>query len=159
MANALGYLLLFLISLSRVSTEKECDDFVLQWLQFCGALQRSIESRKINRPFYHTPKHLSSEFSILEGGRLILASASSGLGFIKAIAISRKANEPIELIADLQKDRTRLESVSKLFEQGKIKPVIDRKYPFNQITNAIDYVATKRARGKAVVNISTDVQQ
>ncbi|MEX0325822.1 MAG: NAD(P)-dependent alcohol dehydrogenase [Puniceicoccaceae bacterium] len=89
-----------------------------------------------------------------EGGRLVLASAADGLGFFKAMAMSRKKHEPVDLIIDLKRDKTRLQSVLELFEEGKISPVIDREYPFDEVAAAIDYVATKRARGKVVVNIN-----
>jgi NADPH:quinone reductase-like Zn-dependent oxidoreductase len=90
-------------------------------------------------------------------GRLVLASAASGLGFFKATALSRNKNEPIDLIIDLKKDKHRIQSLLALFEKGKIKPVIDREYSFDKIVEAIDYVATKRARGKVVVNITDSV--
>ncbi len=100
----------------------------------------------------HSPKKMKR--LLHNNGRLVLASAASGLGFLRAIAISRKKQEPIDLILDLKKDRRRLEAVLALFEEGKIKPVIDREYPFDDIVSAIDYVATKRARGKVVVYIT-----
>lgn len=89
-----------------------------------------------------------------DGGRLVLASASSGLGFVKAMLLAKKESEPVDLIMDLKKDRPRLEAVLKCWEDGKMKPVIDREYSFEEIVDAIDYVATKRARGKVVVNIA-----
>jgi len=58
------------------------------------------------------------------------------------------------LILNLKKDKQRLKAVLTLFQEGKIKPVIDREYAFDDIVKAIDYVATKRARGKVVVNIA-----
>jgi len=99
----------------------------------------------------HPPKRMKR--LLREGGRLVLVSASSGTGFIKAMAISRNKKEPVDLILDLKKDRRRLQSVLGLLEAGKIRPVIDREYPFEEIIQAIEYVATKRARGKVVVNI------
>jgi NADPH:quinone reductase-like Zn-dependent oxidoreductase len=100
----------------------------------------------------HPPKKLKQ--LLAEDGRLVLASAASGLGFLKAMAIAGKEHEPVDLIVTLKKDRERLEAVLALFVEGKIKPVIDREYPFSEIAAAIDYVATKRARGKVVVNIA-----
>ena len=88
-----------------------------------------------------------------EKGRLVLASASSGFGFIQAMFLAKKRKEPIDLIVDLKKDRSRLQAVMDLVESGKIRPVIDREFPFSEVASAIDYVATKRARGKVVIRI------
>ncbi len=40
-----------------------------------------------------------------------------------------------------------------LIEQGKIKPVIDRVYPLDQLVEAHEFVETRRARGKVVVDV------
>lgn len=99
----------------------------------------------------HPPKRAKS--LLAEGGRLVLASAGDGLGFLKAMMVAKK-DESIDLIVDLKKDRTRLEAVLALAESGKISPVIDHEYPFDEAVAAIDYTATKRVRGKVVVNIA-----
>ncbi len=88
-----------------------------------------------------------------EGGRLVLSSASSGLGFLKAILLAKKEKEPVDLIMDLKKDRTRLQAVLALVESGVVQPVIDEIFPFAEAARAIDYVATKRVRGKVVIRI------
>jgi NADPH:quinone reductase-like Zn-dependent oxidoreductase len=44
-----------------------------------------------------------------------------------------------------------LEYLSGLMRDGKLKSVIDRTYPFNELPDAIRYVETGRARGKVVV--------
>lgn len=87
-----------------------------------------------------------------EDGRLVLASARDGLGFLIAMRASKK-DSSVDLIVDLKKDRQRLEAVLKLCVESKMVPVIDREYLFDEVVEAIDYVATKRARGKVVVNI------
>jgi len=38
-------------------------------------------------------------------------------------------------------------------EAGKIKPVIERRYPLREVPQAIRYVEEGHARGKVVVNI------
>ena len=40
-----------------------------------------------------------------------------------------------------------------LFHAGAIKPVIDKVYPFEQVSDAYDYLATGRAVGKIVVDL------
>jgi alcohol dehydrogenase len=41
--------------------------------------------------------------------------------------------------------------LAELIEQGKLKVVVDRTYPFAKITEALDYVESGRAKGKVVV--------
>ena len=55
------------------------------------------------------------------------------------------------LMAEVNKDD--LLEISNLLESGRVKPVIDRCYNFNEIPQAIAYLETKRARGKVVINI------
>ncbi|MEM9018206.1 MAG: NAD(P)-dependent alcohol dehydrogenase [Verrucomicrobiota bacterium] len=98
----------------------------------------------------HPPKLMKQ--LLAAGGRLVLASAGDGMGFLKAMSIAKK-DESIELIVDLKKDKARLEAVRDLSDAGTIQPVIDREVPFEDVVPAIDYLATKRARGKVVVNL------
>ncbi len=44
--------------------------------------------------------------------------------------------------------------VKALLETGKIKPVIDRRYPMSEVPDALRYLETGRARGKIVLNNS-----
>jgi NADPH:quinone reductase-like Zn-dependent oxidoreductase len=41
--------------------------------------------------------------------------------------------------------------LAELIEQGKLKVIVDRTYPFAKITEALDYVESGRAKGKVVV--------
>jgi NADPH:quinone reductase-like Zn-dependent oxidoreductase len=51
-----------------------------------------------------------------------------------------------------QKD---LSLMSELFETGKVKPVIDRSYPFSEIAEALRYLGKGRAKGKVVVTMDS----
>jgi NADPH:quinone reductase-like Zn-dependent oxidoreductase len=44
-----------------------------------------------------------------------------------------------------------LEFLSELIEAGKVRPEIDRRYPFGEIPTAIAYLEQGHARGKVVV--------
>jgi NADPH:quinone reductase-like Zn-dependent oxidoreductase len=44
-----------------------------------------------------------------------------------------------------------LELFAKLMQEGKLKTVIDRRYPLGQAGAALDYVGSRHARGKVVV--------
>ena len=47
-----------------------------------------------------------------------------------------------------------LELLSELIEAGKVRPQIDRRYPFAEIPAAIGYLEQGRARGKVVVGVA-----
>jgi NADPH:quinone reductase-like Zn-dependent oxidoreductase len=49
-----------------------------------------------------------------------------------------------------QKD---LEFIVKLMEDGKIRPVIDRRYSLDKVTDAMRYLGEGHARGKVVINV------
>ncbi|HEY0504576.1 MAG TPA: NAD(P)-dependent alcohol dehydrogenase [Lysobacter sp.] len=53
------------------------------------------------------------------------------------------------LLADL--NRRDMEALGALMQAGKVKPVIDRRYPLRDIAQAVRYVETGRARGKVIV--------
>jgi NADPH:quinone reductase-like Zn-dependent oxidoreductase len=43
--------------------------------------------------------------------------------------------------------------IKDLIEKGKISPVIDRKYPFQELPEAMRYLEEGHARGKIIVSI------
>lgn len=47
----------------------------------------------------------------------------------------------------------RLQFVRALLESGSIAPVIDRRYPLEQLSEALGYLETGRARGKVVIDV------
>ncbi|MFH2025841.1 MAG: zinc-binding dehydrogenase, partial [bacterium] len=49
-----------------------------------------------------------------------------------------------------QKD---LEFIVKLVEDGKIKPVIERRYPLDKAADSMRYLGEGHARGKVVINV------
>jgi NADPH:quinone reductase-like Zn-dependent oxidoreductase len=46
-----------------------------------------------------------------------------------------------------------LREIGRLIDEKKIRPVIDRIYPFDSIADALAYVETGRAKGKVVVKL------
>ena len=50
-----------------------------------------------------------------------------------------------------QKD---LATVKELIEAGKVKPVIDRRYPLSEVAQAIRYLEEGHAKGKVIINVS-----
>ena len=46
-----------------------------------------------------------------------------------------------------------LEQITKLIEDGIIKTIVDKIYPFANTNEAVNHVATGRAKGKVVVKV------
>lgn len=46
-----------------------------------------------------------------------------------------------------------LSEITALITEEKIRPVVDRIFPFNAINEAMAYVETGRAKGKVVIKI------
>ena len=47
-----------------------------------------------------------------------------------------------------------LNEIKSLIEDEKIKPIIDKVYPFSESVEAFTHLATGRAKGKIVVKVS-----
>lgn len=50
-------------------------------------------------------------------------------------------------------DGGQLSQIAEILEAGRIRPVIDRVFPFAQTKEALDYLAKGRAKGKVVVQM------
>jgi len=46
-----------------------------------------------------------------------------------------------------------LSKITSLIESGVVRPVVDRVFPFRATNEAMDYLATGRAKGKVVINV------
>jgi NADPH:quinone reductase-like Zn-dependent oxidoreductase len=46
-----------------------------------------------------------------------------------------------------------LDFIIELCESGKMEPVIDRRYPFSELPEALRYLGEGRARGKVVITL------
>ena len=84
---------------------------------------------------------------VMVGGALmqivksLLFGGLMSFGSKKMLTLSAKSN---------QQD---LELILKLAADGKIKPVIDRRYSLEQTADAMQYVSEGHARGKVVINV------
>ena len=71
---------------------------------------------------------------------------------IKATAVAPFVDQKMGFfIAHL--DQSDLKFLGDLMQAGKVTPVIDRRYAFDEAAKAMEYLEAGRARGKVVVNI------
>ena len=90
-----------------------------------------------------------SKGSLKEAGRLLLVLGSLS-DLLRVPWVSITSNKRI--IAGPAAERAEdLQFLAKLAEEGEFKPVIDRHYPFEQITEAHKYVDTGRKKGNVIV--------
>ena len=50
-------------------------------------------------------------------------------------------------------NRKDLEFVMKLVEEGKVKPIIDRRYSLHETAEAMRYISKGHARGKVIISV------
>lgn len=116
-------------------------------------------------------KTLAKSLRVLKsGGKLIsisgppdpeFAKESGASGFVKLVmrllsaGIRRKAKRRGVSFSFLfmQANGSQLREITRLFDAGVIRPVMDRVFPFEQTNEAMAYVETGRAKGKVVVKI------
>ncbi len=91
-------------------------------------------------------------------GTYVIVGGSSGnwlgplMGPIKAMLYSPFVEQDfVLLLAAMRKDD--LAIVGDLMQVGKVTPVIDRRYPLNEISAAIRYSEQGHARGKIIIDI------
>jgi NADPH:quinone reductase-like Zn-dependent oxidoreductase len=71
---------------------------------------------------------------------------------LKALVLSRFVNQDMGiLLADITPQD--LNALRDLMQSGKVTPVIDRTYTFNQIPEALRYLEEGHAKGKVVINL------
>lgn len=74
---------------------------------------------------------------------------------LKALFLSPFMSQKMGMMmAELNKKD--LNALGDLIQSGKVKPVIDRTYPLDQIAEAIRYLEQGHARGKVVITIAQD---
>ena len=95
-----------------------------------------------------------SKDSLTERGRLLLVLG--GLpGMLQIPWVSMTSSKKV--IAGPAAERVEdLRFLAKLAEAGEFKPVIDRRYPFEQIAEAHRYVDTGRKRGNVIITLEHD---
>jgi NADPH:quinone reductase-like Zn-dependent oxidoreductase len=73
-------------------------------------------------------------------------------GQIRQLVLSRFVSQTfVSFMAKLNKED--LVTLRELMQTGKVMPVIDRRYPLNEVPEAIRYLEEGHARGKVVINL------
>jgi len=85
--------------------------------------------------------------ALTEGGKAAVVGFTS---VTNLISVSLRGGKDIAQVS-AHVTTTDLENLSNLIEAGKVRPQIDRRYPFTEIPEAIAYLEQGHARGKVVV--------
>ena len=85
--------------------------------------------------------------ALVEGGQVAVVGFTS---VAKLIGVSLRGGRDIAIVS-AHVATTDLEYLANLIEAGKVRPHIDRRYPFADIPAAISYLERGHARGKVVV--------
>lgn len=88
--------------------------------------------------------------ALAEGGKTAVSGFTS---VAKLMSVSLRGGKDIAMVQAHVTTKD-LELLSELIEAGKVRPQIDRRYPFAEIPAAIAYLEQGRARGKVVVGLA-----
>ena len=88
--------------------------------------------------------------ALAEGGKAAVVGFTS---VAKLMGVSLRGGKDIAIISAHVATED-LEFLSRLIEAGKVRPQIDRHYPFDEIPEAIRYLEQGHARGKVVVGVA-----
>ena len=76
---------------------------------------------------------------------------------IKSILMSKFISQQMKpMLADM--NRKDLTVLADLIQTGKVKPVIDKTYPLNQLPEAMRYLEEGHARGKVVLTVGDNIE-
>jgi NADPH:quinone reductase-like Zn-dependent oxidoreductase len=88
--------------------------------------------------------------ALAEGGKAAVVGFTT---VAKLIGVSLRGGKDVAQVS-AHVTAEDLESLSRLIEAGKVRPQIDRRYPFTEIPAAIRYLEQGHARGKVVVGVA-----
>jgi NADPH:quinone reductase-like Zn-dependent oxidoreductase len=84
---------------------------------------------------------------VMVGGSLSQIFKSLLFGWVLSFGTKKMRN------VSAKANKQDLEFLAKLVEDGRIKPVIDRRYSLDQTADAMRYLSEGHARGKVIINI------
>jgi NADPH:quinone reductase-like Zn-dependent oxidoreductase len=92
--------------------------------------------------------------ALAPGGRYVLVARSIG-GFIRAASIyalvAKAAGKKIGVFNWMPSRRADLETIGRLIEQGRVSPIIDRRFSLEKVPEAFRRLEAGDLRGKALV--------
>jgi NADPH:quinone reductase-like Zn-dependent oxidoreductase len=88
--------------------------------------------------------------ALAEGGKAAVVGFSS---VAKLMGVSLRGGKDIAMVSAHAATED-MELLSELIEAGKVRPQIDRRYPFAEIPAAIAYLEQGHAKGKVVVGVA-----
>lgn len=86
---------------------------------------------------------------VMTGGSMAQLSQAMFLGPWISMTGSKKMGS-----MSLKPNKSDLVFMKKLLEAGKVKPVIDRRYPLSEVPDALRYLEEGHARGKVVIMVA-----
>jgi NADPH:quinone reductase-like Zn-dependent oxidoreductase len=89
--------------------------------------------------------------ALAEGGK---AAVTGYTNLAEAIGPKLRGGKDIARVSVRDVNTKDLEVLTELIEAGKVRPQIDRRYPFAEIPAAIAYLEQGHARGKVVVGVA-----
>ena len=115
-------------------------------------LAKSVKSLKNGGRLISLAGPPNPEFAQTFGASWLVKMASHVLSYQIRQAVAKK-NASYQFMF-MHADGKQLDELTKLIEQSKIKPFIDKTFDFSQIQQALDYVAQGCSKGKVVVEIN-----
>jgi NADPH:quinone reductase-like Zn-dependent oxidoreductase len=105
----------------------------------------------------HSP--LDNRSVLNPDGKLVIVGGGAGnwlgplMGPLQALLVSPFVSQELGLIL-ARLDQDDLATLAELMHEGKVTPVIDRRFSLEEVAQAIAYSETGRARGKIVINMN-----
>ncbi|MBX5160968.1 MULTISPECIES: NADP-dependent oxidoreductase [unclassified Rhizobium] len=118
------------------------------------------------------PKTLEKSLAVLKpGGRLISISGPPDPAFARELGLNLFLKLVLRLLSRgvrkkakrlgigysflfMRAEGQQLGEIARLIEQGVIRPVVDKVFPFEKTGDALAYVETGRAKGKVVITVA-----
>jgi NADPH:quinone reductase-like Zn-dependent oxidoreductase len=86
---------------------------------------------------------------LMIGGKVSTIIKAALLGSL----VTRKGNKKIKLLA--HKPNKNLDEFNKLYEKGKVKPVIDKVLPLEKVQEALQLIGEGKVKGKVVIKVGS----
>jgi NADPH:quinone reductase-like Zn-dependent oxidoreductase len=74
------------------------------------------------------------------------------VGIVKTMIVAKFVSQKLVIVM-AHTSAADLTTLADLMQSGKLKSVIDRRYPLDQVADAVRYQETEHARGKVAVTV------